>query len=71
MTTFHVQQIVLYNRKRKLYHTGYLDLDSGVLSTPESCNLDQVKDALDEYPDLPDDVPGDQLCRRCFGGAAD
>lgn len=66
---FDAQPVVLWNLGSKTYHAGYRHED-GHLSTAEACNLDQVR-SLEEYPDLPDEAIGQELCKRCFGGRSD
>lgn len=70
-STFNVEPVILYNHRSDTYHRGYVDHSSKELLTHESCNLDDVKAMEQVYLDLPDDVEGLQLCKRCFGSGSD
>lgn len=52
------------------FHRAYQDNDTGVLSTPEGCNLDDAR-TLELYPAIPDWVDGEDLCKRCYSTSTD
>lgn len=48
----------------KRWHVAQQNLVTGVLLTPEACNLDDAT-RLTMYPDIPDWVLAADLCKRC------
>ena len=62
-----IVEVWVRNPATDRYHRAYRNMDTGVLTTSEACNLDDAK-RLEEYPDV-GHVTVDQLCKRCgYGG---
>lgn len=56
--------LVAVRSPKGTWHKAYLDGETGVLSTPEACNLDDAV-TLEQYPELPDWALARDLCKRC------
>jgi len=60
-----LETVTVRNPTSGTWHVATRNNESGVLLTPEACNLDDAE-RLELYPALPEDVSGIRLCKRCY-----
>jgi hypothetical protein len=52
------------------WHICTQNMDSGTVLSAEGCNLDDSQN-LEMYPELPEEVRAEYLCKRCYPTVSD